>query len=399
MRQPNNPLPRLNIGIQVKSKGGVIIYDKWEPGHSWTRNAWNIFTGFNLWATTIGKASHSGMFFGSGLLTARNTLGDDVGDIGYRVGLSYSHCSIWAGYGFYNNTITDTFGVVVGTDDTPFSAEDFILGSQITHGSGLGQLAYSAQSEPVTTYNTSTKKYTQTITRVFNNNSGSSITIKEIGLISRISPWTTSTSSYYLMARDVLDTPVVVANGAQLTVTYELTSPEFTIDTGDVRPYPGDEGSGGWVSHYIDSNTLMIVAPVVGGQASSKNYRSPVSSSCPTDLDDGQANTADLIANHLSESEIAAFCNDANNASLGGFTDWYIPATNEINDLEDFKGLAPSGEEWEAEYYWSSSRRSGYVQSYKKNFDTGSSSYVSMDGVAYVRLVRQCSVSSFVPAP
>jgi len=73
----------------------------------------------------------------------------------------------------------------------------------------------------------------------------------------------------------------------------------------------------------------LIVAPVASGESASKQYKN-VNTTTP-DADsviDGPQNTADMVADGNSTVYPAAhFCNDA---SIGGFTDWYMPAKNEL---------------------------------------------------------------------
>jgi hypothetical protein len=86
--------------------------------------------------------------------------------------------------------------------------------------------------------------------------------------------------------------------------------------------YAGQIGVAGVATHYL------IVAPVSSGY-SAKKYKN-VNSAVPgaDSVIDGPQNTADMVADGDSTIYPAAhFCNDA---SIGGFTDWYMPAKNEL---------------------------------------------------------------------
>ena len=87
--------------------------------------------------------------------------------------------------------------------------------------------------------------------------------------------------------------------------------------------YAGQIGVAGVATHYL------IVAPVSSGESASKKYKN-VNTAVPgaDSVINGPQNTDDMVANGSSTVYPAAhFCNDA---SIGGFTDWYMPAKNEL---------------------------------------------------------------------
>jgi len=110
----------------------------------------------------------------------------------------------------------------VGGSDAVFSKNDYSLGSKISHGTGSGQLLYGASTFETVT-DTDTTSYFR-ITRVFTNNSGASVTVKEIGIVIMHSIVSDSTSytAYFLIVRDVLTSPSSVPDGATLTVRYKI---------------------------------------------------------------------------------------------------------------------------------------------------------------------------------
>ena len=87
--------------------------------------------------------------------------------------------------------------------------------------------------------------------------------------------------------------------------------------------YAGQIGVAGVATHYL------IVAPVSSGESASKKYKNANTATAGADsVIDGPQNTADMVADGDSTVYPAAhFCNDA---SIGGFTDWYMPAKNEL---------------------------------------------------------------------
>jgi hypothetical protein len=117
----------------------------------------------------------------------------------------------------------DAYGIQVGLGTGSVTRDDYQLGYKISHGTGSGQLSYGAMTvedtdgtPPDTTFR---------LIRTFTNNTSSSITVYEIGLViaNSIIPITTSispTTYYFLIARDLLSTPQTIPAGATLTVRY-----------------------------------------------------------------------------------------------------------------------------------------------------------------------------------
>jgi hypothetical protein len=107
------------------------------------------------------------------------------------------------------------YGIVVGSNDTPVTRDDYKLGSQITHGTGTGQLTYGAMSiDAPVTYSTG---YLMRVMRVFTNNSGGDVTVKEIGVYCNM-----GAGYFFCLIRDVLSTPVTIPNGYSWTVRYNF---------------------------------------------------------------------------------------------------------------------------------------------------------------------------------
>jgi hypothetical protein len=113
---------------------------------------------------------------------------------------------------------TDTsHGIIVGNSDTPNTINTYALGGKISHGSGSGQLLYGAMTvESVS--NPSGNVLQFRLIRAFTNNSGSDVTVKEFGLLCRISTYNGDKS--ILLARDVLSSPITIPDGYSLTLRY-----------------------------------------------------------------------------------------------------------------------------------------------------------------------------------
>ena len=119
-------------------------------------------------------------------------------------------------YPFLNAPVNNTtYGSVVGSADTAVTISDYALATKIAHGTGTGQLQYSVETFGAPT--TDAAGSTWIASRVFTNGSGDSVTIKEIGLIVQ---QYIDAYCYFLIARDVLASPVTLANGETVTLNY-----------------------------------------------------------------------------------------------------------------------------------------------------------------------------------
>ena len=87
--------------------------------------------------------------------------------------------------------------------------------------------------------------------------------------------------------------------------------------------FAGQIGVGGVATHNL------VVGPVASAQTTSIQYKNVNSATTGADsVIDGPQNTADIVADGNSTVYPAAhFCN---NLVIGGFSDWYMPAKNEL---------------------------------------------------------------------
>lgn len=87
--------------------------------------------------------------------------------------------------------------------------------------------------------------------------------------------------------------------------------------------YAGQVGVSGVATYYI------IVGPVASAQTSGIKYKNAGTATTGADsVIDGSQNTADIVADGNSTVYPAGhFCNDL---VIGGYTDWYMPAKNEL---------------------------------------------------------------------
>ena len=87
--------------------------------------------------------------------------------------------------------------------------------------------------------------------------------------------------------------------------------------------FAGQIGVGGVATHNL------VVGPVASAENASKLWKNARTATTGADSDiDGPQNTADMVAHGNSTVYPAAhFCNDL---VIGGFSDWYMPAKNEL---------------------------------------------------------------------
>ena len=196
------PPPKTFINMKVQMPDGSLVSELDMVSRSWVRNAYNpsfyMFTGVQ----TFGSGYQAGS-------TAQKSTANSV--------ITCRFPAAWLG-----TSGSNAYGIVVGTGDNAESFESYILETIIANGTSAGQMSYAAQSVQTPVYTVETKKLVQTFVRIFNNNSGGSISVSEVGVI-----YQDAAGANSLFCRDLLAEAVAVANTAQLTVTYtiEMTFP------------------------------------------------------------------------------------------------------------------------------------------------------------------------------
>jgi hypothetical protein len=101
-----------------------------------------------------------------------------------------------------------------------------------------------------------------------------------------------------------------------------------------VLPSVGDAFEGGFyaglISHTADSvaTHALIIAPAATGEANTQWKVSNTTTAGTTSPFDGAANTAAIVAAGITDHPAANFCTGL---SIGGYTDWYLPARYELD--------------------------------------------------------------------
>jgi len=198
----------LEYEVEVRDKNGKLTSRQKGVSHSYLKQ----FIAFL-------KAQWQGAYGGSiGSVSITDT-GGNARTIPRSAAAAFNTTALQCGCG----VASSAYGVVWGTSDTPNILTTYSLGSQIVHGVGAGQFSYGAQTFDDPT-NPSGLIWIFRIIRTATNNSGGTITVKEIGLIGSCDD-TGATQRYFQMARDVI-TPTPVPNGSTITTRY---IPKITV--------------------------------------------------------------------------------------------------------------------------------------------------------------------------
>ena len=116
----------------------------------------------------------------------------------------------------------DNYGILIGSGTSAPSIIDYNLSQVISNGASVGRMQYGAVSVTGAVTNTSTNTGYITVTRTFTNNSGSSITVSEVGLVAWSGNFSGQSNQFYLIIHDLLPTPITVPNGSSLSISYEI---------------------------------------------------------------------------------------------------------------------------------------------------------------------------------
>jgi len=185
--------------------------------------------------------------------------------------------------------------------------------------------------------------------------------------------------------------------------------------------FAGQIGVSGVATHNL------VVGPVASAQSSSKVYKNANTATAGADSDiDGPQNTVDIVADGNSTVYPAGhFCNDL---VIGGFSDWYMPAKNELEvcyynlkptttvnytlsginanavparasnyttgtpaqtSATDFRSTG--AEDFAAFFYWSSTEGSA-TAAWLQSFGYGFQSNTTKNYSTYVRAIRRVAV-------
>jgi len=206
------PIFEAFLELEVRNKDGKLIQGHKQRSHSWVRNA------FNLMFTQLAARAAGDSTFGAGLLSARGT----DGTVRWGAAIEIEAFGVdHPDFGYRAPAAVTTKGILVGSGTAAESFEDFRLQTPIAEGAGAGQLNHVASEPSSITWDSVGRVFRNAFARFFNNNSGGSITVNEVGLVGRLTLGGFHINA--LVSRDVLPTTVTVPNTGQLRVTYTIS--------------------------------------------------------------------------------------------------------------------------------------------------------------------------------
>lgn len=380
-------LPKINLHFEVK-KNGLIIKDQYEEGHSWTRNGWNMFAMMMMYCGGVPLS----LALATGSLKTKSMSGV-LNTAVLSDGVSTNMASL-LGYGLINNTTSSSFGILVGSGTKPFSVEDFQLSTLIPSGINVNNLVYSAQTLPAVRY--ANRAFTTVHSRVFNNNSPSPITVTEVGFCFNGAGQVAGNT---LVSRDLLEIPIEIPVGSQLTVNIELSANFSAIDIPNY-PIAGDLVGGGMylAPSTIDPDYTYILSPIVGGQSAPMTWANVETSWGLLNNPDGYAQTQVLMSKGA-DSTIGTFCSGKNAENFNGHNDWFVRSDCEAGDsYSSIVTKIPADYAYNSTWYWSSSEQDA---SQGRCFDNSGNSVdywnkTSMSHMYPVRLIRKALISDII---
>jgi hypothetical protein len=196
-------LPKAVVEFEVRDKDGKLLQKGKFPAKSWVGNIIRLLYVFWKAWSSAGSGTYTVYNTASGLLDTSNST---------RFFSVVSGAS--GSYGGAAPAGDTSAGILLGTSDTPVTLAQYNLLSLIAHGTGSGQLSYGATVVEDLTIDTT---YYFRIIRTFTNNSGASITVREIGLFLKIC------SPGFMFVRDVPTSPITIPNGSTLTLRYIIS--------------------------------------------------------------------------------------------------------------------------------------------------------------------------------
>lgn len=130
---------------------------------------------------------------------------------------------------------------------------------------------------------------------------------------------------------------------------------------------------------------FLIMAPNSSGCACCRWKTTQTNSGVGCDVVNGFGNTYDHLANATHPAG-----NWTATRSIGGFSDWYLPARCELSQLYTNKGCSPAGQGFASDDYWASTEASNGSAA-DQNFGNGSIGDFNKFGCASVRAIRRVS--------
>lgn len=202
----NHPLPKLYIEYEVRDKDGKIVRKGRIKSQSWVGNIVGLLSAIISTWGTVGSGYYA--------VQTRSDIIDTSGNARATVLATWTTTGNLGGCAPAGDT---SAGILVGSSDAPVQIGQYNLQGLISHGTGANQLVYGA-----TNVETITKNGTWyfRVVRTFTNNSGGTVTVREMGLFVKLGCYSSPYIYSVMLARDVISGGINLANGQTLTLRY-----------------------------------------------------------------------------------------------------------------------------------------------------------------------------------
>lgn len=268
------PTPEMFLKVEYTPPEGdtETVYDG--RSRTYVRNFW--VAAFSANAPIFSTGGNS-TYCGDGLATIHGQ--------GTSISYTTNNASGPPGFGGFSDVSATvgnaSNGIVIGRGIRPETFDDACLGVKIQHGTSSGQMTYNAQVSTGASYNSSTNTWSISSSRIFNNNSGATIPVTETGIYGTYYNSTGSGVISAMICRDLLGTPINVANGGAITITYSwaMTFPAATSNLtspfSDVKMIIGNENGTNGTSTFLDQSSYNRTISAVGVAPTWSNTTAP----------------------------------------------------------------------------------------------------------------------------
>lgn len=153
------------------------------------------------------------------------------------------------------------------------------------------------------------------------------------------------------------------------------------------------EQGGYYIGTIIDGgkNFALFLAEKAEGQNNSLQWKTSNNTTAGTaSVTNGPANLAGMVAAGIALHPAGQFCN---NLTIGGFTDWYLPAKDELNVIYTNRTAISGGDaiDMDATWCWSSSEYTA-SHAWSQRFSDGGANFLVKASIFRVRAVRRLEI-------
>ena len=207
----------IRLTVTVKDKDGKIIKQHKQRSHSFVSN----------FLALIAQA----------MLNQYNNVSNFYGYKGAGGNVQFVSTDSTPGLTTIENFMTmldsandSSYGIVVGTGTSPPTPNDYTMENEISNGTGTGQLVYGSHSvsppggttSSPTLLTPSGNVTSFTVSRTFQNQSGASITVSEVGIF--IKQYAQGGNIItVLITHDLLSSAITIPNGGVMAITYTIS--------------------------------------------------------------------------------------------------------------------------------------------------------------------------------